>query len=116
MTMSTLSDASHEVMARLHQLEDGLSRLREGPDRAALLDALAALRDSLGQRREAEQERRHRIAHDLRVPLNAIAGWTHILKMDAGNPSTVARAADVLQRNVQALTRLIEASAAEGPS
>lgn len=99
-----------EVMATLGRLEHDLAGLDDGPKRVALRRDLTALREALERRRAVEREERHRLGHDLRVPLNAIAGWTHILKMDASSPETVTRAADVLHRNVQALARLIDSS------
>jgi len=50
------------------------------------------------------------------VPLNAIAGWTHILRLDATSATTVNRAVDVFDRNVRALTRLIESYTSEDPA
>jgi len=47
------------------------------------------------------------------VPLNTLAGWTHILRLDAATSSTVQRAVDVFERNVRALTRLIETYTAD---
>jgi hypothetical protein len=40
--------------------------------------------------------------------LNVIAGWTHILRLDAGAGATAARATVVFDRNVRALIGLIE--------
>ena len=113
MTVSTVGHATQEALARLERLEEDLSRLREGPERAPLLDDVAALRETLKDLQDAEYEQRHRLGHDLRTPLNAIAGWTHILRMDAESPSTVARAADVLHRNVLALARVIDSHTTE---
>ncbi|MGH7415781.1 MAG: histidine kinase dimerization/phospho-acceptor domain-containing protein [Candidatus Rokuibacteriota bacterium] len=104
------------VFERLADLEATVGRLSGLSDqaRADLAGRVAALRASLEEEREAGREERHRLSHDLRVPLNAIAGWTHILRLDAATAATVDRAADVLDRNVRALTRLIEAYTAAG--
>jgi signal transduction histidine kinase len=107
---SGVAAATDDVMASLARLEQDLASLGEGPERVTLRRGLAALREAIERRQAAEREERHRLGHDLRVPLNAIAGWTHILKMDAGSPSTVTRAVEVLHRNVQALARLIDSS------
>jgi signal transduction histidine kinase len=66
------------------------------------------------RREAADRDERRHLGHDLRVPLNAIAGWTHILRLDATSASTVHRAVDVFDRNVRALTRLIETYIADG--
>ncbi|MEX2224035.1 MAG: histidine kinase dimerization/phospho-acceptor domain-containing protein [Candidatus Rokuibacteriota bacterium] len=104
------------IFERLADLEATSGRLGglSAEARADLAASLTALRASLEEEREADREERHRLSHDLRVPLNAIAGWTHILRLDAATEATVARAADVLDRNVRALTRLIEVYTAAG--
>jgi hypothetical protein len=73
----------------------------------------AGARDALQWREGLERDERHQLGHDLRVPLNAIAGWTHILRIDAAASCTVVRAVDVFDRKVRALTRVIETYTAE---
>jgi signal transduction histidine kinase/CheY-like chemotaxis protein len=41
------------------------------------------------------------LSHELRTPLNAIAGWAELLAREAGADDTVARAAEVINRNVE---------------
>ena len=41
------------------------------------------------------------LSHELRTPLNAIAGWAELLAHRASADETVARAAEVINRNVQ---------------
>ena len=48
--------------------------------------------------RKADGEARHQLGHDLRAHLNAIAGWTHILRMESTTPATIGRAAEVFDR------------------
>ena len=47
------------------------------------------------------------LSHELRTPLNAIAGWAELLARRAGEDDTVARAAEVINRNVQLQAGLI---------
>ena len=47
------------------------------------------------------------LSHELRTPLNAIAGWTELLARSPGEADTVARAAEVINRNVRLQTALI---------
>ena len=108
-----MSEQTQDVRARLDRLEQGVTRLAEGPERAALVETVQALRETVGRLEGVERDERHRLGHDLRVPLNAIAGWTHILKLDATSAATVTRAVDVFDRNVRALTRLIESYTSE---
>jgi len=95
-------------MVQLGRVEEVLAQMPEGPGRADLGQRVHALRDALQKRDRLEQDERRRLGHDLRVPLNAIAGWTHILRLDAATPSTVRRAVEVFDRNVRVLTLLIE--------
>ncbi|HSE03803.1 MAG TPA: hypothetical protein VLK35_06575 [Methylomirabilota bacterium] len=99
-----------QVLRRLADLEAAIARRTDLPDdaRAELAGRVSALRGSVERQREAEREERHRLGHDLRAPLNAIAGWAHILRLDTGVGATAVRAADVFDRNVRALTGLID--------
>jgi signal transduction histidine kinase/CheY-like chemotaxis protein len=49
------------------------------------------------------------LSHEMRTPLNAIIGWTHILQQRGGALSAdVQRAVDVIDRNARAQSRLVE--------
>jgi signal transduction histidine kinase len=113
MRQPTLADAAQEAIARLRRIEYALGRLPEGPERDPLAGDVTALREALERLEGLERDERHQMGHDLRVPLNTIAGWTHILRLDAATPTTVQRAVDVFERNVRALTRLIETYTAD---
>lgn len=103
-------DRRETARERLDDLEAGIARLGDlsVEARADLADRLLALRTSLEAERLAAREELNQLSHDLRAPLNAIAGWSHILRSDAATENTVLRAADVFDRNVRALTRVIE--------
>ena len=47
------------------------------------------------------------LSHELRTPLNAIAGWAELLARQGGDAETAARAADVINRNVQLQAALL---------
>jgi len=103
-------DRPETVWEQFDALEGEIGRLGDLSDdtRADLADRLSALRSSLEAERLAGREELHQLSHDLRAPLNAIAGWAHILRLEARTEGTVLRAADVFDRNVRALTRVIE--------
>ena len=105
------TDAAAEAMSRLARVERAVEDLAGAAERAALAADVAALRGALTRLSGLEQEARRRLEHDVRVPLNAIAGWTHILKTDPTAAGSVARAVDVFDRNVRTATRVIEAYA-----
>ncbi|HEV7504588.1 MAG TPA: CHASE3 domain-containing protein [Thermoanaerobaculia bacterium] len=48
------------------------------------------------------------VSHELRNPLNAIAGWTVILRNGPADEQACQHAAEVIARNARALTRIVE--------
>jgi signal transduction histidine kinase/ActR/RegA family two-component response regulator len=90
---------------------------RFGDRDAAVLDDLArrfALAiDRARLYREAQEANRLKdeflatLSHELRTPLNAVLGWARILRTRQLDEST-DRAAEVIERNADALTRLVE--------
>ena len=107
--VSVIAEPKRVVSERLHDLEQALRRLPGGADSSEVDRSLHALRAAVAELEQAEREERHRFGHDLRVALNAIAGWTHILRIDAAAGSPALRAVEVLERNVRAITKLLEA-------
>ena len=111
---ATMSELTRDLRSRMDALERTLARQSDRSDRGPLEDDVHALREVIDRLEGLERDERHQFGHDLRVPLNAIAGWTHILRLDSSSTGTVQRAVDVFERNVRALTRLIETYTAEG--
>ncbi|NJR22688.1 MAG: response regulator [Richelia sp. CSU_2_1] len=48
------------------------------------------------------------LSHELRSPLNAILGWTQLLRNRTFNPATTMRALETIERNARLQTQLIE--------
>ena len=103
------------AIQKLAELEAAIGRLPDLPGemRADLASRVTALQASLETAHRTDREQRHQMSHDLRTPLNAIAGWAHILRLDATTSGTVLRAAEVFDRNVRILTRLIDTYTAD---
>ncbi|MDP9151012.1 MAG: ATP-binding protein [Myxococcota bacterium] len=65
-------------------------------------------------RKEADEANRMKdqflgiVSHELRTPLNAMIGWMQILGSRANDPALVQRGLAVMQRNGQALARIVE--------
>ena len=99
------------VAGQIERLEAAIAGRRDLPDeaRADLAGCVAALRGTMERERQEDGEARHQLGHDLRAQLNAIAGWTHILRMEHVTPVTIGRAAEVFDRTVRTLTGLIQA-------
>ena len=85
----------------LGELEETLRRMA---------DQVVTARDAVDALQRAQREERRRLGHDMRVALGAIAGWVHILKLEKNASENVLRAADVLDRNVRTLTKVIESA------
>src|SRR4029077_11329101 len=101
-------EPSQYVRAQLDRLEEAAARLTDGPGRALFVESVRGLREAIERRDETEHDQRHQLGHHLAVPLNATAGWAALLRLDATTATTVTRAVEVFDRNVRALTRLIE--------
>jgi PAS domain S-box-containing protein len=48
------------------------------------------------------------LSHEMRTPLNAVIGWTQILRSGSLKPERMARALEVIERNSMAQIRLID--------
>jgi len=118
------SNGGRAVLDELAGLEETIRRHREGlaagswhPTSGELVEALqhladrvAATRRSVEALQQAQRDERRRLGHDMRAALNTIAGWAHILRLERNPSERVARAADVLDRNVRALAGVIEST------
>jgi len=56
-----MSEHTRDVRARLDRLEQGVTRLAEGPDRAALVETVQALRETVGRLEGVERDERHQL-------------------------------------------------------
>ncbi len=67
------SEKTQDLRARLERLEQGVTRLADGPDRASLVEGVQALRETVERLESVERAERHQLGHDLRVTRPA---WT----------------------------------------
>jgi signal transduction histidine kinase len=91
--------------------------LEPEPDTAGADTQGADLRDLLEQERRARQAAERKsaqkdeflalVSHELRSPLGAILGWTHILRRGA-SPEDLAKGLEVIEQSALAQNRLID--------
>jgi signal transduction histidine kinase len=119
-----LAEAYRAVLRDLTEMEDAIARYCEGlsdeswrptrPEFTEVLRRLAGqitvIRRTIETKQQAQRDERRRLGHEMRGALNAIAGWTHILRLEKNPNERVARAADVLDRNVRALAVVVEST------
>jgi len=106
-----------EMLTQLGTLEALVTNILDrhrGTDLAALAEDLSALRERVATLRVAvesndrvESEARHLLAHDLRAPLNAMAGWAQVLRLEKGTDDTVKHAVQVFERSISAMAKVI---------
>jgi uncharacterized protein YukE len=118
----SVAEGYQAILRELTAMEEALGRHCEGlsagswrPTAGECAAALQGLADQVTTTRravealqEAQREERRRLGHDIRGAVNAIAGWTHILRLERNPSERVARATDVLDRNVRTLAGVIE--------
>lgn len=106
--VGSLNEASQRARVALAAANEEL----EGKVAERTHALLVANEKEQAARAEAEAANREKdvflaiVSHELRTPLNAILGWSHILGRELKNTDQ-ARAVEVINRNAQVQTRLI---------
>jgi PAS domain S-box-containing protein len=77
-------------------------------DRARLLAAEQNAREVAEAASRSKDEFVATVSHELRNPLNAIIGWTRMLRSRVLEPKRFDRALDALERNAQVQAKLVE--------
>lgn len=90
--LGQLTTAFNEMLAQIQQRETALKKARD--------EAEAANR--------AKDEFLAVVSHELRTPLTPVLGWTRMLRGGQLDEAGVARAIEVIERNVKAQAQLIE--------
>jgi signal transduction histidine kinase len=84
------------------------ARKKAFAERDRLLKSERAARLAAEEANRAKDKFLAMVTHDLRAPLNAILGWTQMLKKEHLDESKVKKAIDVIERNSRAQAKLIE--------
>lgn len=81
---------------------------RANRDKTELLERERTLRKQLEDEDEAKDRFIAVLAHDLRAPLNAVIGWTELLRREVLDKHARDRALATIERNARAQLRLVE--------
>ncbi|HVE53564.1 MAG TPA: PAS domain-containing protein [Ramlibacter sp.] len=80
---------------------------RAAQERTLLLESERAARGEAERASTLKDEFLATLSHELRTPLSAILGWTHILRLKAGNDPTLVKGVEVIERSTRVQTQLI---------
>ena len=97
-----------EAAARLALQKKTRDLIAAQDENRALLEAEQRSRIEAEQANRAKDEFLAIVSHELNTPLNAIAGWNRILKMDGLSPETRDTAIEKIDKNLRIQTAIIE--------
>ena len=97
-----------EAAARLRLHQRTLDLIEAQRQNGALLRAEQQSRIAAEQANKSKDEFLAVVSHELKTPLNAIAGWTRILKMPDISEEARATALDKIDKNLKIQTTIVE--------
>jgi two-component system, chemotaxis family, CheB/CheR fusion protein len=103
-TMTQLEGGDSILLA----IEDITDRKRLEADLAVLMAQEQLARNTAEVANHAKDEFLAMVSHELRAPLTAILGWTHLLNKHSLPKAKVAQALEVIDRSAKAQAQLIE--------
>ena len=77
-------------------------------ERASLITSLQQQTEQLREANRMKDEFLAILSHELRSPLNAILGWSHLLRTRKFSENQIAQGLETIERNAKMQTQLIE--------
>jgi PAS domain S-box-containing protein len=108
LTVSPIRDPRGAVIGASKIARDITERKRVEDDRARALAREQAARTEAERASQVKDEFLATLSHELRTPLTAIMGWVRMLRQGTLDEGAADRALEIVDRNTQALTRLVE--------
>ncbi|MBD1889130.1 response regulator [Coleofasciculus sp. FACHB-SPT9] len=106
--VTSLRDESGQVQGLAKIMRDFTERKQAEEERTRLLARAQEARTQAESANRMKDEFLATLSHELRSPLNAMLGWTSLLRTRKFDAATTARAIETIERNAKAQARLIE--------
>jgi signal transduction histidine kinase/CheY-like chemotaxis protein len=106
--VSPIRDLSGTIVGASKIARDISDRRREEEERRRLLAQEQAARADAERASRVKDEFLATLSHELRTPLTSIMGWVRMLRQRSLDAGAAERALEIVDRNTQALTRLVE--------
>jgi PAS domain S-box-containing protein len=100
-------DSQGTVIRIVGNVLDVSDRHRADEERRELLESERRARQEAERANRLKEEFLATLSHELRTPLSTVTMWARLLRQYAADPARVREAADVIDRNVRAQSRLI---------
>jgi len=96
------------VVGTLTVIEDVSDRVASERELRSQIESANMARNAAEEASRVKEEFLTTLSHEIRTPLNAVVGWTKILLGRTVDPTMLARALQVIDRNALAQMRLID--------
>jgi PAS domain S-box-containing protein len=108
LTVSPIRDLAGTIIGASKIARDISDRRRVEEERAQLLAQERAARTDAERASRVKDEFLATLSHELRTPLTSIMGWVRMLRQRTLDDAAAERALEIVDRNTQALSRLVE--------